>query len=389
MNDDLLRALMTDLDPVRDLTDESLSELLPLDQLIARVLLEADQPIPVHRSARVPAWRRVSVRLTSAAAAIAIVVTGAVTLLSSTPVPQSTPLFGPQAAASWSRFTAPPLQKYGLNQQIYAPGFTSTAAPVFTKATGDVVTFGDLVSKGRFIGTFAPNGITIEPAPSSIKTTVPASQMAKTAWATAQLSGYHATVFGFAQVSTSIHNATVSQVHQVPAWAAIAFKNVAHSCPGGVTVRENLCTSVDYSQIAIVVIAYNPRPLNTGIYFAPTAFVYKLSGTGHPQLAPAIEQVAVPWIQDGPVRNGQLHITVSPVSCGTVDGYSLSSSGHTTVLTVRALIPDRLLGSFCVVAGAKQKGIPLTSSNNGVVKWLVSPTTKFVHSTTGALNATN
>ena len=145
MNDDLLRALMTDLDPVRELTDDALSELLPLDQLTARVRAQAVQPVPPHRPVRTPVWRRLSMRLTSAAATVAIVSAGLATLLSSTPAPQGTVALNPVPAAPWSRFVATSTQEYGLNQQIYTPVFTSTAAPVFTKATGDIVTFSNQV----------------------------------------------------------------------------------------------------------------------------------------------------------------------------------------------------------------------------------------------------
>jgi hypothetical protein len=379
VNDELLHALLTDLDPVRDLSDEALNELSPIDQLMTRVTLGVRDVAPPRRGHD---RRPISVVVASTLAA-GVLALGGVAIASHT-LSQHAPALGPSTASSWSRFTATtPLvdsqNLQGLN--VYGPAWT--------KSSGDVVTFSDLVARQRFVGTFAPDGIVIEPAPSTITTTVSATSMAKVVWATTQLRGYHATAFGFALVTTSLSTARVPEVRQTPAWVGIAFRDTPRTCASGEALNHGGCVTVDYSQLAIVVVSDNPHRVNTGVVVTPPAFVYTLSGAGRPVLAPATEQVSVPWRQVGPVRDGQLRVSVSSLSCATLDGYSLLRSGRTTTVTVRALIPDDLLGSYCGSAGATRRVISLTTTRRGARTWLVSPDTTFVPAPLGALNATS
>lgn len=60
MNEELLIALMTDIDPVRDLSDSALDELVPYDHLMARVLVGIEQPATRAIHARISTWRRAS-----------------------------------------------------------------------------------------------------------------------------------------------------------------------------------------------------------------------------------------------------------------------------------------------------------------------------------------
>lgn len=86
MNDELLKTLMESLDPARGLSDATLDELLPHDQLMVKITagIAAEQPEPRYAK-RIPIWRQVPTLVSTAAIAIAIAITGATTLLSSSP----------------------------------------------------------------------------------------------------------------------------------------------------------------------------------------------------------------------------------------------------------------------------------------------------------------
>ena len=86
MDDELLKTLMESVDPARDLSDETLHELLPDDQLMARIAAGiAAEPLEAVRVKSIPFWRRVPTLIGASAAALVIAVAGAATLFGSSP----------------------------------------------------------------------------------------------------------------------------------------------------------------------------------------------------------------------------------------------------------------------------------------------------------------
>lgn len=86
MNDERIQTLMESIDPARDLTDNTLNELLPRDQLMAKIAAginaEAVAPLRItHASARY----RVTTFIGASVAAISVVVAAALMLFGSSP----------------------------------------------------------------------------------------------------------------------------------------------------------------------------------------------------------------------------------------------------------------------------------------------------------------
>jgi hypothetical protein len=124
---------------------------------------------------------------------------------------------------------------------------------------------------------------------------------------------------------------------------------------------------------------------------APIAFVYQSAGkksTTKSKLLAAIEQSSVTWIQDGPVKSRSLSITTGPFPCGALHGYGLVRGLHGTTLTVESFTPESTIGDYCASSIVVHKNIPLTTTHNGVTRWLVDPTASFVHAPTGPIGAT-
>ncbi len=110
MNDELLQSLMESLDPARELSDTTLDELLPHDQLMVKITagIAAEQPEPrCVKPIRI--WRQVPTLVGTAAVAIAII--GATTLLSNSPaVVQGTTAGGKTIAGGTAGATATGVQ---------------------------------------------------------------------------------------------------------------------------------------------------------------------------------------------------------------------------------------------------------------------------------------
>ena len=86
MDDELLKTLMESVDPARDLSDETLHELLPDDQLMARISAGISaESLEAVRVKPTPIWRRVPTLVGASAAALAFGVAGAATLFGSSP----------------------------------------------------------------------------------------------------------------------------------------------------------------------------------------------------------------------------------------------------------------------------------------------------------------
>jgi len=112
MNDELLQTLMESLDPAHGLSDATLDELLPHDQLMVKITagIAAEQPEPrCVKPIRI--WRQVPTLVGTAAVAIAIAIIGATTLLSNSPaVVQGTTAGGKTIAGGTAGATATGVQ---------------------------------------------------------------------------------------------------------------------------------------------------------------------------------------------------------------------------------------------------------------------------------------
>jgi len=205
MNEDLLRTLMSDVDPVRDLSDETLDELVPYDRLMARVIAGIEQPIATTARARDSIWRRASVRVSAAAAAAVLVASGAVALWDSSPsvVPSGLALGTVHSAWVLDSGSAP------------VKGTTTTGYESFNPNA-----FPWLVANGRVQSTLRLDGLTIAPSSLSIRPSVSARVVANELWATTALKGDAQLVFGYGDVTTNI--AGVTKLHDAPVWIAIA-----------------------------------------------------------------------------------------------------------------------------------------------------------------------
>ena len=145
MNEDLLRTLMADIDPVRDLSDDALDELVPYDRLMARVLAGVEQAGTQAVRARTSIWYRASLRVSAVAAAVVLVASGAVAFLSSSPTAVPGGFALGAVHSSWVEYSARP--SFGATY--------GTATRIMAAA---------LVSKGRISTVLHLDGLTITPA---------------------------------------------------------------------------------------------------------------------------------------------------------------------------------------------------------------------------------
>lgn len=397
MNDDLLRALMTDLDPVRDLTDDALSELLPLDHLTARVLSEVAQPSPVQRPTRTPVWRRLSVRVTSAAAAVSVVVIGAVSLFGSTPASPSWSFSAPLQVSS-SQSPATQAQFWKASNSVY--GSVSPAGSVADLRARSVVSGAD-VANGRFVKTVVLDhgALTISPAPSSLTSGMQLSSMEPVMWATSQLTGYSQQVIGFGLATLTKHTisdrgvVSAQQFSNVPSFIALATSSgQVYHCPAMTTHKK--LPSLPSSGEAAVVVA-TPEPYTgPGTRTEDAGVVYTAAsapcGTLVPaRLAFATEQVSIPWSQVGPVAHGQLPILVSTPPCGgRLSNYMVSGNAKSLTVTVKGLVYEGLFEMLCPRGRSVHEAIRLVPTGGESVVPIVTPFTKIVHALLGPIRAT-
>jgi hypothetical protein len=357
MNEDLLTAMMIDVDPVRDLSDSALDELVPHDHLMTRVLSGIEQPSTEAVLARTSIWHRVSLRVGAVAAAVVLVASGAVAFLSSSPALVSGGFALGAVHSSWVEYSASP-----------------SAGATYGVATRSMAAA--LVSKGRISTVLRLDGLTIAPPSSSTKSRVSATQMASELWATTALQGQTEVAFGYGNITLNLSQNGAPKLHSVPVWVAIAT-----SKPCSATSACN-ASAIASLPLTVVVSGYG-LPNSERTTGVPIAFTYKNGGknsTAKPRLLAAIEQVSVTWLQDGRVSNGNLHITVAAVPCGALNGYSLTTNTNGTTLTVKGLIPESTLGDFCTVSVAVSKVIPLRGAS--------ASTTTIHHAPTGPMRAT-
>ena len=358
MNEDLLSTLMTDIDPVRDLSDSALDELVPYDHLMTRVLAGIKQPATKASRARTSIWHRASLRVSAVAAAVVLVAYGAVGFLGSSPTAVSGGFALGAVHSSWVEYSA-----------------STSSGATYGTATRSMAAA--LVSKGRISAVLNLDGLTITPPSSSTKPRVSATQMASRLWATTALQGLTEVAFGYGDITLNLSQNGAPKLHSVPVWVAIAT-----SKPCTATSACN-APAIASLPLTVVVSGYG-LPNSERTTGVPIAFTYKTGGknsTTKPRLLPAIEQVSVSWVQDGRVTNGSLHITAGPVPCGALNGYSLTTNANRTTLTVKGLIPESTIGDFCTASGAVSKVIPLRGTSAGA--------TTVLHAPTGPIRATN
>jgi hypothetical protein len=365
MNENLLRTLMSDVDPTRDLSDETLDELVPLDGLLSRVRNSIQESLAPPVRERASMWRRVSFRA-SAAAALILVGSGTAAILTSSPSVAPSGFALGAVHSTWVRYPA-----------------TSSVTPV-SYATSAKSVNPALVTHGRINERLSLDGLTIAPPPASVHPRVPASQLEPLLWATTALKGTSPVAFGYADITLSLTGAGAPTLRSVPVWVAIA---TTHAC-----TAKNPCsvTKLASMPLTIVVSGYG-LPNAAATSGTPVAFVYQSAGknsTTKPKLLAAIEQSSVTWLQDGPVKNRSLSITTGPFPCGALRGYSLVRAKNGSTLTVESFTPESTIGDNCASSIVVHKNIPLTTTHNGVTRWLVDPTASFVHAPTGPIGVT-
>lgn len=358
MNEDLLTTLMTDIDPVRDLSDDALDELVPYDRLMTRVLAGGEQPAVQAQRERTSIWRRASLRIGAVAAAVVLVASGAVAFLSSSP----TAVFGGFALgavhSAWVEYSA-----------------STSSGATYGSATRSMAAA--LVSKGRISTDLNLDGLTITPPSTSVQPRVSATQMASELWATTALRGQTKVAFGFGDITLNVSQDGAPKLRNVPVWVAIAT-----SKPCSAASRCS-ATAIASLPLTVVVSGYG-LPNSERTTGTPIAFTYRNGGknsTAKPRLLAAIEQVSVSWVQVGRVSNGSLRITAAPVPCGALNGYSLTTNTIGTTLTVKGLIPESTIGDYCTVSVAVSKDIPLRGAS--------ADATTFLHAPAGPIRATN
>jgi hypothetical protein len=368
MNEDLLRTLMSDVDPTRGLSDETLDELVPHERLMARVQAAIQEPSTRPERERVSLWRRVSFRMSAAAVAVVLVGSAAAALLDSPPPVLPSGLALGAVHSTWVRYDAS-LADLATTNASYTTSAKSSSTP--------------LVSHGRITARLNLDGLTIAPPSANVHPRVSARQMEPLLWATTALKGTSPVAFGYADITLNVSNTETPKLHDVPVWVAIATRQ---PCKAKTCDVSQLVSS----QLTVVVSGYGlpNTQANTG---TPIAFVYQGAGklsTTKPTLLPAIEQASVPWVQDGPVKNHRLYVTTGPFPCGALHGYSLLMRPNGATLTVESFTPESTIGDYCASSTVVHKVIPLTTTSNGVTRWLVNPSLRFVHAPTGPIRAT-
>ena len=86
MNDELIQTMFESVDPARDLSDETLNELLPHDALMAKITAGISAEAPASARAKSASrWRHIPTFVGASVAASSVVVAGALMLFGSSP----------------------------------------------------------------------------------------------------------------------------------------------------------------------------------------------------------------------------------------------------------------------------------------------------------------
>ncbi len=367
MNENLFRNAMAGIDPARDLTDETLDELVPHERLMSTIMTGVGNVVSEPRTVRIPAWRRWPALVGASAAAVALAMAGAVTLFSSAPALIQNAV-GPHQSV----------------QRTVSHKKVTTGAGITVTGTGAAVGLG--VRHQRYVQPFQlDNGaFTVTPAPASMRTPTDASGFARRIWATSQLRGYSKQPqgsLGFGVVTITKHVRGVPVVDQVPAWVGLAYDNAPYHCPmqtAGQPPRQ-LLRRAPYSGMAAVVVGQSSGSPAV-IYVAKSVRCGRLYPA---QLANALEQFSLPWRIVGTVGASKVEVNVSPPPCGRIVGDAVAGTWRSGILSSVRITEYGTAPEYT----AEFQACPVAASVREVIdlRGPTSPRTRFIHPTAGPM----
>lgn len=317
MNDDQLKAIMQGIDPARNLSDETLDELLPADRLLERLAARIAEDTPDHRAPRARARRRLPTMVAAGMAAVTLAVVAAASLFGSAPV-----VVHATALTPTSR---------GLQALEYGPLATGPG-PVLPST---VVVSTRSVRHHRFVDTVELDGgaFSVSPAPASMRTPSNASAVANEVWATSQLQGYskrwpasRSSSFGYGIVTIMKNESGVQVITKQAAWVGLVRESTAYYCPleSGSPSRTQLLKRAPSSGLAAVVVG-QPSGSPALVYVARSVRCGRLYPAS---LSDAAEQFSLPWRMVGNVSASEVAIEVTPPPCGRIVGNAVSATTH-------------------------------------------------------------
>ena len=373
MNEDLLRAMMGDVDPARDLTDETLDELVPRDHLMAKIMTGIGSDVAQRQAVRVPIWRRVPAIVGASTAAMALAIAGAVSLFGSAPlVIQGTAL--------------------GPSKSVHK---TTTHGPV-TTGTGFAFTSADAVAgfvvqndRYWYLTQIDGRAFRIAQAPASMKTPLNARAIAAEIWATAQLRGYSplsrsgskAPLFGFGIVTITKHVKGVPVVTKVPAWVGFARETALYHCPAQTSRQstQQLLGRAAYSGLAAVVVG-QPSGSPAVVYVAKSVRCGRL----YPAvLSNATEQFSLSWTVTGKVGTSKLAIEVTPPPCGRIVSNAVAATWRSGSLSSITITEYGTVLEYTAEYQACPAAIPVRKVID--LRGASTASTKFIHPKTGPM----
>ncbi|MHB1208197.1 MAG: hypothetical protein ACYC1I_00640 [Acidimicrobiales bacterium] len=372
MNDEQLNAIMQGIDPARDLSDETLDELLPLDLLLERLAAAVARETPDHRVPRARAWRRLPTMVAAGIAAVTLTVVAAASLFSSEPVVVHGTALAPTS--------------HGLQTLEYGPVATEPGPAL----NSTVVVPTRSVRRGRFVDTVELDGgaFSISPAPASMRTPSNASAVANQVWATSQLQGYskrwpaaRSSSFGYGIVTITRNESGVEVITKQAAWVGLARETAAYYCPleSGSPSTKQLLKRAPSSGLAAVVVG-QPSGSPALVYIARSVRCGRLYPAS---LTNAAEQFSLAWSMVGNVGMSEVALEVTPPPCGHIVGNALSVSTHAGALsrvtiTEYGTAPDATLAyQSCPVPTPIREVVDLGGRT--------TTDTRFVHPKTGPM----
>lgn len=360
MNEDLLRAMMGDVDPARDLTDETLDELVPRDHLMAKIMTGIGSDVPQRQAVRVPIWRRVPALVGAGTAAMALAVAGAVSLFGSAP----------------------------LVIQGTAHGPSKSLHKTFTPA--DVLA-GFVVQNDRYwyLTQIDGGAFRIAQAPASMKTPLNARAIAAEIWATAQLQGYSplsrsgskAPLFGFGIVTITKHVKGVPVMTKVPAWVGFARETALYHCPTQTSRQstQQLLGRAAYRGLAAVVVG-QPSGSPAVVYVAKSVRCGRL----YPAvLSNATEQFSLSWTVTGKVGTSKLAIEVTPPPCGRIVSNAVAATWRSGSLSSVTITEYGTVPEYTAEYQACPAAIPVRKVID--LRGAMTASTQFIHPKTGPM----
>ncbi len=368
MKEDLVGNVMAGIDPARDLTDETLDDLVPHEQLMSKIKAGIGGAVPEPRTVRTPAWRRWPALVGASAAAVALATAGAVTLFSSAPAISQNAAVG---------------QRQSVQSTVSHEKVTTGTGITLT---GGSAVVGFDVRHHRYVHPFQlDNGaLTVTPAPASMETPTDASGFARRIWATSQLQGYSKqpqVSLGFGVVTITKHVRGVPVVDKVAAWVGLAYENAPYHCPmqtAGPSTQQ-LLRRAPYSGMAAVVVGQSSGSPAV-LYIAKSVRCGRLYPA---HLANALEQFSLPWRIVGPVGASKVKVNVSPPPCGRIVGDAVAGTWRSGVLSSVTITEYGTAPEYtaefqaCPVAASVRKVIDLRGPT--------SPHTRFIHPTAGPM----